>query len=318
MLQILSQNSQEIRSIPKGLEFESNAIWYDLINPEPDEVCAIEQTLGIHVPSLAEISEIEESSRLFEDKGVLYMAAILIASADSGTTVMVPTTFIVTQKNVVTVRYNELKAFQIFIKKIFRNEFLTSQRLFLGLIDTIVERTADILELNSAEIDMISNEIFKDHRSSDSRELKEILIHIGKTGSLNSKVRESLVTIDRLLNFYSNQLPDTIDKKNLDKVVSLQKDVKSLVNYVSFLFSKIEFLLDATLGFIDIEQNGIIKFFSVAAVIFLPPMVIASVYGMNFALIPELRWVWGYPFALVLMFLSAVLPYYYFKRKGWL
>ena len=100
--------------------------------------------------------------------------------------------------------------------------------------------------------------------------------------------------------------------------MSLQKDVKSLVNYVTFLFSKIEFLLDATLGFIDIEQNGIIKFFSVAAVIFLPPMVIASIYGMNFAQIPELRWVWGYPFALVLMILSAILPYYYFKRKGWL
>ncbi len=318
MLQILSQNSKEIRPIPKGSGIELDAIWYDLINPEPGEVSAIERVLDIHVPSLAEISEIEESSRLFEDKGVLYMAAILVASADSGTTVMVPTTFIVTKKNMVTVRYSELKAFQIFFKKILKNGFLTSQLLFLGLIDTIVERTADILELNSAEIDTISNEIFKDRRSNNSREMKEILIHIGKTGSLNSKVRESLVTIDRLLIFYNNQLPDTADKKKLVKVSSLQKDVKSLVNYVSFLSSKIEFLLDATLGFIDIEQNGIIKFFSVAAVIFLPPMVIASIYGMNFALIPELHWVWGYPFALVLMLLSAVLPYYYFKKKGWL
>ena len=193
MLQILSQNAKETRPIPKGLGIETDAIWYDLINPEQDEISSIEQALGIHVPSLAEISEIEESSRLFENKGVLYMAAVLIASADSGTAVMIPATFIVTQKSVVTVRYSELKAFQIFTKKIFKNGFLTSQLLFLGLLDTIVERTADILELNSAEIDTISNEIFKDHRSNDSREMKEILIHIGKTGNLNSKVRESLV-----------------------------------------------------------------------------------------------------------------------------
>ena len=260
MLQILSQNSQEMRPVPKGLGIESDAIWYDLLHPEPDEVTTIEQVLSIHVPSLAEMSEIEESSRLFEDKGVLYMAAVLIASADSGTPLMVPTTFIVTEKNVVTVRYHDLKAFQIFTKKIFKNGFLTSQRLFLGLMDTIVERTADILELNSSEIDTISNEIFKDHPSGDAREMKEILIHIGKTGSLNSKVRESLATIDRLLIFYNNQFPEEEGKKNLDKVASLQKDVRSLVNYVSFCLARSSFFSMRHSDLLILNRMGLSSF----------------------------------------------------------
>lgn len=318
MLQILSHTFKEMRIVPKGADIESDALWYDLINPDPEEVACIEKTLGIHIPSFAEVSEIEESSRLFSENDALYMAVVLIASANTDAMHMVPTTFIVKQSHIVTIRYVELKAFQMFIKKVLKNGCTTPENLFLGLIDTIIERTADVLELNSAEIGTIYDEIFKGHPSANSREMKEVLVHIGKTGNLNSKVRESLVTIDRLLIFYNNQISEMSDQKNLVKITALQKDVKSLVNYVSFSFSKIEFLLNATLGFINIEQNGIIKFFSVAAVVFLPPMVIASIYGMNFAVIPELSWAWGYPFALVLMVISAILPYYYFKKKGWL
>lgn len=319
MLQILSQHSKQILPVSIENGIDANALWYDLINPEPAELKVIEQTLGIDLPSLAEMSEIEESSRLYREEDVLYMAAILVASADSEVPTTVPTAFIVTPRSVVTVRYAELRAFQFFAKKVNKNNFITPQHLFLGLMDTIVERSADILEMNSAEIERISNDIFKGNHSSNPREMKEILIHIGKTGSLNSKIRESLETLDRLLIFYHNQLPEEgNDKKLLAFVETVQQDIRLLVNYVSFLFSKIDFLLDATLGFIDIEQNGIIKFFSVAAVIFLPPMVIASIYGMNFTRIPELSWIWGYPFALVLMVLSAVLPYLYFKRRGWL
>jgi magnesium transporter len=317
MLQMLSQKSKQIAK-PSVEELETDAIWYDLMNPEPAEIAAIERVLNIKIPALTEMKEIEESSRLYEGEGILYMTALLVASADSEHPFTVPVTFIITRSNFVTVRYDDLKAFQLFSKKIVKNGFINPQTVFCGLIDTIVERTADILEMNSTEVDCISNEIFKRKTRTNSMEMKEILVHIGKTGELNSKIRECLMTFDRLLIFYTNQIAEKGDKRHLLKISTVQLDVKSLVNYVSFLFGKIEFLLDATLGFIDIEQNGIIKFFSVAAVIFLPPMVIASIYGMNFPTMPELKWIWGYPFALILMLVSAVLPYLYFKKKGWL
>lgn len=318
MLQTLSHTSKQMQTFSADETFDPHVIWYDLIAPNNAEIEAIEKALNIHIPSLAEMSEIEESSRLFEEEGVLYMTSVLIAGLDSSNPISVPTTFIVTLQAVVTVRYADLKSFQNFIKKVARNGFFNAQTLFLGLMDTIVERVADTLEMNAAEIDRISDAIFKVSPTHNQRQMRKIMHYIGKIGDLNSKVRESLVTLDRQLIFYHNQIPEKTDKKILAKSKTIQHDVKSLVDYLSFLFSKNEFLLDATLGFVNIEQNEIIKFFSVAAVIFLPPMVIASIYGMNFHLIPELQWSWGYPFALIIMIISGVLPYFYFKRKGWL
>lgn len=314
MLQILQDKANQVVPVTS---LEGEALWYDLISPDLSEMEMVEKAVGVHIPTLAEMSEIEESSRLYEENGALYMTSLLLASADSDHPKNVPVTFIVTSKALVTVRYDQLKPFEKFAKQIPKNDPKDLGGVFWGLMDAIIERVADILESNAMEIDGLSTEIFKAKHPSTQRQLNEVLNHIGRTGNINSKTRESLATLDRQLIFYHDRLPEKGGNGQL-KIQTLQHDVRSLVDYVSFLFSKIDFLLNATLGFIDIEQNGIIKFFSIAAVIFLPPMVIASIYGMNFAQIPELKWVWGYPFALFLMILSGVLPYYYFKRKGWL
>ena len=152
--------------------------------------------------------------------------------------------------------------------------------------------------------------------------LQQLIENIGEEGDFTSKMRESLVSIGRVVAFMQaiiDQMRDTkAMKENRARIKILQRDIVSLTDHASFLNGKISFLLDAVLGLISIEQNGIIKIFSVAAVVFLPPTLVASIYGMNFDIMPELNWTYGYPFALGLMVLSAILPFLYFKRKGWL
>ena len=152
--------------------------------------------------------------------------------------------------------------------------------------------------------------------------LQELIERIGEEGDFVSKMRESLVSIGRAVAFMQaveDQARENKQvKENKARIKILQRDIVSLTDHATFLSGKISFLLDAVLGLISIEQNGIIKIFSVAAVVFLPPTLVASIYGMNFAFMPELQWQFGYPFAILLMIMSAVLPYYYFKGKGWL
>jgi magnesium transporter len=316
MLQILSQNSRQVDAIPAGGQIPKDALWYDLISPDDRESSAMKEILQIHVPVIEEMREIEESSRLYKENQTFYMTCILIASAEAKP-VAVPITFVLTKNSLLTVRYADPKPFKAFERKIAKTPFADKETLFLGLMDTIIERLADILETNALEIEKISSEIFKEGHDNQ-RAMRDILAHLGKVGDLNSKVRESLQTIDRQLNFYHNQVSEEIDKKIHIAIQTLQQDVKSLVNYVTFLFGKTDFLLDASLGFVNIEQNAIIKIISVGAALFLPPMLIASIYGMNFTRIPELSWYLGYPFALLLIIISALIPYFYFKRKGWL
>jgi magnesium transporter len=316
MLQIFSQKKRNFETV--RLEKEvlcDDAIWYDLAFPESHEIAAVEKALKIHVPSLDEMREIEESSRLYEEKEVLYMTSIVIAKAEE-LPIATPVSFILTPNALVTVRHSETKPFQAFSKKILKNGYQQSDMLFLGLLESIVERLADILELNANAIEKISKEIFKTNHSNNQREMHDILANIGKIGDLNSKIRESLETFDRQLIFFYDQFQGT-HKKTKDKCLSLQQDIKSLVDYSTFLFGRTNLLLNATLGFIEIQQNNTIKIFSIAAVIFLPPTLIASIYGMNFVQIPELEWYFGYPFALLLMAVSILVPLIFFKRKRW-
>jgi magnesium transporter len=201
--------------------------------------------------------------------------------------------------------------------------------VLISLLEAVVDRAADHLERVGTIVDDTSRQIFNTDRRSSSRRvrkkapnLQELLEKIGEEGDFNSKMRESLVSIGRLAAFMSAILEPLKQtramKDHRARIKILQRDIISLTDHASFLSGKISFLLDAVLGMISIEQNGIIKIFSVAAVVFLPPTLVASIYGMNFKIIPELDWAMGYPFALALMIVSAVLPYIYFKRKGWL
>lgn len=316
MLQILSHETNQLETLPLS-SIDTKAIWYDLSFPLDNEKKVVEDLLNIHIPSLEEMGEIEESSRLFEKDGVLYMTALIVTNAATEHVIVAPVTFILLKHALITVRYCDPKPFQNFVKKKAKNGFSDVETTFLALIDSIIARIADILEINFSNVNAISDEIFQNQRAYNQMRLNEVLQRTGKVEDLNSKVRESLGTLDRQLIFCQNYIGHT--NRQLSSSLSiLQQDVKSLIDFLTFLSHKINFLLDSTLGFIDIEQNAIIKIFSIAAVFFLPPMLISSIYGMNFKVIPELEWILGYPFALLLMVLSVIIAYIYFKNKKWL
>jgi magnesium transporter len=194
--------------------------------------------------------------------------------------------------------------------------------VLMELIDAVIDRNADILERAGADMDMISHQIFEPEgaaRTGHAKRYSDILIAIGRKGDLTSKVRESLVSIGRLVAFLSASVEGVKWSKEMrEQLKTMQRDVGSLSDHASYLSNKITFTLDAMLGVVNLEQNNIIKLFSVMAVVLMPPTLIASVYGMNFKVMPELEWVHGYPMALVMMLLAAVLPYVFFKWKKWL
>jgi magnesium transporter len=191
----------------------------------------------------------------------------------------------------------------------------------VGLLEAIIDREADRVERVQGEVDKLSQAIFVGRKGERTRTRRfDVTIQmIGREGELTSRSRESLLTLDRLLTYFAHAMSERGDEKALRaRVKTAGRDVQSLADHVGYLSAKITFLLEATLGMINNEQNTIIKIFSVLAVALMPPTLVGTVYGMNFKHIPELEWLWGYPFALGLMVFSAVLPWVYFKRKGWL
>ena len=273
------------------------------------------------------MAEIEPSSRLYQERGAVFLTANVMSGIEAGDPVSTPVSFVLTPEHLVTVRYADPKPFRSFAAHIQREPSLcgSATMTLIHLLDAIIDRLADTLEVVQSDIDKTSRTIFRRGLQSARRRgrmsndtLQELLLRIGDDQDLLAKTRDSLASMGRLMSFLS--LPHHIreDRELREHVKSLGRDVASLIDHSGFLATNISFLLDASLGLINIEQNAIIKIFSVAAVVFLPPTLVASIYGMNFEHMPELRWLLGYPYALALMVMSAVLPYLFFKRKGWL
>ncbi|RVD69015.1 magnesium transporter, partial [Mesorhizobium sp. M4A.F.Ca.ET.029.04.2.1] len=224
----------------------------------------------------------------------------------------------------VTVRYHEPKAFKTFPLRAEKvaTGCTSGDTILIGLLEAIVDRLADILERAGRDVEAISRDIFEARStkvSKRNRDFQELLKAIGRKEDIASPIRDSLISLQRLAGFLAHVATQTKMSKDIRaRVKTLSRDVLSLADHATFLSQKISFLLDATLGMISIEQNAIIKIFSVAAVIFLPPTLVASIYGMNFNVIPELKWEFGYPFAIAMMVISAILPFWYFRRRGWL
>lgn len=298
----------------------TGALWLDLMNPTREEEAMVESLLGLDIPTREEMNEIEISSRLYLEDGGTFMTAILPAHTDGDDPEMEPVSFVLTQDHLVTVRYHEPRAFTSFPPRAERTglEVLDPESVLVALLEAVVDRLADILERAGRDIDVVSRRIFRP--SGDAvRDNQKTLEEIGRKGDLTSNIRDSLLTLERLTGFLGHATVQRKTSKELrERVKTLSRDIRSLLDHAGFLSQKVTFLLDATLGMINIEQNAIIKIFSVAAVIFLPPTLIASIYGMNFAHMPELDWLLGYPFAIGLMIVSAILPYAYFKRRAWL
>jgi magnesium transporter len=301
-----------------------SAVWIDLMKPTAAEDRAVERLAGIAVPTREDMQEIEISSRLYVENGARYMTATLMCAADTGTPRTTAVTFILASHRLVTVRYDEPRPFFLVENKLARGctPGITGEMVLMELLDAVIDRNADILERAGGEMDAISHEIFEPSgaaRTGHAKRYSDILIAIGRKGDLTSKVRESLVSIGRVVTFVAASVDGVKWSKEMrEQLKTMQRDVISLTDHASFLSNKITFMLDAMLGVVNLEQNNIIKLFSVMAVVLMPPTLIASIYGMNFKVMPELEWQHGYPFAVVMMALAAVAPYMYFRWKKWL
>ena len=297
--------------------------WIDLVSPTREEDLKVERFLGIEVPTREDQSDIEPSEILYAEHGARYLTARLLCRADEADPILTPVSFILKDETLITVRYEQPRAFQMFAHKVARVSGLsdTAEEVLGGLIETILDRSADILQLAGERVDRLSTAIFKQNTDPGARntEYQAQLRELGQTGDLISKQRESLVSIERMLLFVTaSYRASKADKELRDQMRTVLRDLQSLEEHASFQANKIQFLLDATLGLVNLEQNNIIKLFSVMAVVFMPPTLIASIYGMNFKHMPELEWTPGYPLALLLMVVAAVMPYFFFRWKRWL
>ena len=307
-----------------GRPLPDDVVWLDMVSPTPEEDRFVEAAVGTSVPTREEMVEIEPSSRLYVEGEGRYMTASLVCHADQATPYLSAVTFILTPKTLVTVRYESPKPFELFAARACKAHGATTlgtpEGVLMGLFDAVVDRLADILEVVGAEVDRLSAVIFRRVGAQAYRQpYTHLLQQIGQKGDINSKARESLVTLHRAVLYLSAEIEGTKPSKETQRLLKpMQRDVASLTEHANFLNDKITFLLDAMLGMVGLAQNDIVKLFSVMAVVFLPPTLVASIYGMNFENMPELKWAHGYPLALGLMLASAIVPYLFFKWRRWL
>ncbi len=319
MLTLLRRGQARIEPVEIGPQWTmpDDTVWLDLVGPTRDEELAIEAAMGLLLPTQHDMQEIESSSRLYQAHGASFMTAVVLAHATENP-VLAPVTFVLFKNRLITIRYDTPGAFDLFVGALGRDPEICQDGtgVFLGLLDAIIDRVADILEDTSAEVEAVSQEIFGRHAKTDT--FTTLLTRLGRAQSVDGKTRASLISLTRILGY--SGLTDAFegDKEQRGRLRSLQRDVQSLADHGGRLSGDITFLLDAALGLINVEQNAIIKIFSVASVVFLPPTLVASIYGMNFKHMPELNWMGGYPFAIGLMVVSMLIPLWWFKRKGWL
>lgn len=302
------------------------AIWIDMLSPSFAEERAVQDALRLEIPTREEMQEIESSSRLYREGEVLFLTANFLYGVDKDEYGSTPITFVLTNTALITVRYQTPKAFDIFRARAqrFPQTLLTSpDAVMLHLFGQVVDRLADILERVGANMDRASQSTFRTARANtkaDRRDdqLKNTLITLGQVGEVTTRASETLLGLSRILTFVGAEKAGAVRKENQGLIKTLVRDVRSLVEHANFLNNKAQFLLDAVLGIINVEQNSIIKTFTVASVALMPPTLIASIYGMNFETMPELKWAFGYPMAILMMIGSAILPVWYFRKKGWL
>jgi magnesium transporter len=300
------------------------AVWLDLLEPTDEEERLVEIRLGLDIPTREEMREIESSSRLYEEAGGLYLTATVVTKLDTNLPENAQVTFILKGTRLVTNRYVDPLPFRRFVAHTERHPLAntSAQAVLAGLLETIVNRIADVIERVGADMDAASAEVFnrqnlrgKTRRSQ--RDYRQLLERIGQCGELISKARESLASLARLLAFVQ-QSTIAMPQDVRTRLRTLSKDVFAMSDHASFLGTNLNFILDATLGMVNIDQNNILKIFSVVTVFLLPPSVIGAIFGMNFAHIPTLQEPWGFWGALLLMALSSVIPYLWFRQRGWL
>jgi magnesium transporter len=325
MISIYDTNGTHLAKREGCAPITEATVWIDLVEPTPEEDAHVETALGIEIPTRAEAREIETSNRLYQDKGAHYMTAFVMYQIEQLNPGTSNVTFILSGTRLVTVRYVEPKAFPLFLSRVERGEAgcTTGPSIMIGLLETMLHRKADLIERIQDDVDQMAQNLFglngKKTRRKAGGNLSAYLQGTGRDADITARAQESAVSIDRVLAFFANAVRERHDNSHvLERIDAARKDNSSLMEHMKFLQGRTNFLLDATLGLINTEQNQIIKLFSVMAVVMMPPTLIASIYGMNFKHLPELNFEYGYPMALGMMFISAVVPVLYFRIKGWM
>ena len=303
-------------------------VWIDLLRPEESETAFVEKTTGLAVPTLDELSEIESSSRLRPRDGALYLSAPLIYRPEPDQPLSTPVGFVLTRDRLITVRFAELPSFASFADRTVLPDSprVTSAGVLTELLEAIVDRLADALERSAGELDTLSHRLFRAgpagplsrRRSIEEADLRVTLRRVGHNGDLASKIRDSLLGIARIVPFVLTLAADWLPPEVKPRLETLRQDVASLNDYDAHLVNKVQLLLDATLGLINIDQNNIIKVLTIVSVVGVPPTLVASMYGMNFEHMPELKWTYGYPLVVGAITSICVLLYVRFRHYGWL
>jgi magnesium transporter len=296
------------------------AIWIDLIAPSDDEVERVRAATGLRVPTEAEISEIESSSRLAFDGGAYYVSTPLVSGDGEGNHVLMPVGFVYASRVLITVRFGALHGFDVAHEQAASRPPASAEEAVLHIFELIVDRAADHLERASAECDDLSRAAFRSDpgRGKGSAKLGTALRRIGRAADGLSRIRDELLGLGRIGTYVIESKIAGAPPLDPARLKALRADIVSLTDYEGHLSGKVQFLLDATLGFINIEQNEIVKTLTIASVVGVPPVLVAGIYGMNFRFMPELTWTFGYPMALALIVASALAPLWWFKRRGWM
>jgi magnesium transporter len=300
-------------------------VWLDLLSPSSEERADVERRLGLTLPSREDLSEVETSSRVSEENGVLYLSMPAISPASAPDEPPAPVGFVLSRDMLVTIRYAQLRAFDAAAAKFSKPDApATSVDAFAALIDEMVDLSADLLEKVAADLDTVSRLVFPRVRQPGRRRrrsneaLRELLTDVGRAGERLSRIRDSLLSLQRIVPYVSGPERDWISPKLQTRLKTAQTDLVSLTDFETHLSGKVQFLLDAVLGFISTRQNEIFTVLTIVSVVGIPPTLVAGIYGMNFKYMPELEWAWGYPYGLAVIALSTVMPLLWFKWRGWL
>ena len=323
MLTIYESDGKCLKLHDAAQPLTGNCVWIDLLQPTEAEDRFVEEVLMVDIPTRAEMREIEPSNRFYQEKGAYFMTASIVYNVEAPDPLTTPVTFILAGDRLVTVRYGEPKAFPLYLQRVDKGDApcATGASIMIGLLEALIHRKADLIERIQDEVDKLAQSVFdlRGGQQTRNRRLDVLLKGTGKAGDITARAEESATSLNRLLHFFVQATHERGDDPRVrQRIKAVHRDINSLMDHTRFLSGRIAFLLDATLGTISNEQNQIIKLFSVMAVVLLPPTLIASIYGMNFKHMPELDWALGYPWALGLMVIAALIPVIYFRRKGWL
>jgi magnesium transporter len=319
---VIMNGSVVRREIVPGDPLPVNIVWIDMYSPSVDEKKYIEKCFNIDVLTSEEISRIEVMSPFYKSKEAYYMTLTTISKNENGHFDGTPFTSVMTNNCLITLHYSEMPVINTFLNltkhdlEIYKNPPV----LLSALTEIFTHDVGELLEKIGNDMNDLIQQVFtkNQNKNSDNKNYNDIIALIGNGGNTISRCRESLVSINRLIIYFTQIERDKVAYREHGlRLRHISREISSLTEYASFLSQRISFLLDATLGLLSVEQNMIVKVFTIASAVLMPPTLIASIYGMNFHHMPETNWEYGYPLALFLMLISAVIPFYFFKKKGW-